>query len=238
MPKTGLLLLLCFLRLNISAQESKLSLYAEFGGGITNMLGKGSYHNSYMVGEVPIENDYTKNPYGRKIKANFSVGVALQYNAKEFSGLIGSIEYHQPGGKVNLNGVTYPLSASIVRPASGKTIIDMDAIAVSASAFKKFGQHRAIPYLYTGLSYSFVFDVQENGKAIDYTVTGEFISDKKHAKQNFLQWQTGFWYDISHFRVGMQYRTAIAPIKNNVLNDGSKIFPQSIVIKLAYRILQ
>lgn len=236
MRKFALILLFTVVLVKIlPAQESRIKIFPDFGIGIANMLGKGAYHNSYMIGTIPIENDYTQNPYGKKIKTYLTAGVMLQYALKKNSGLLAMLEFHQPGGKVNLNGVTYPLSATIVRPASGKTIIDIDAVGFSVSAYKKF-DGRSIPYLYAGLCYSYVFNVNENGKAIDYTITGEFVSKKNQSEKDFLQLQTGLWYDVGRFRVSCQYRIAIVPFKNPVLNDGSNIFPQSLAFKLAYAI--
>ena len=235
----GLLLFcLCF-QICCFAQERKVICFVDYGIGISNFLGKGANHNGYMVGTIPVENAYTHNPFGKKIKVALSAGFSAQIKIKKKSGLIATLEFLKLGSRLNLDGVTYPIRPEIVRPANGTTAITANEISLAMSGYQKAGNSRAgSTYFLYGLVYSHMVYIHENGRAIDYTRTGEFISDIKHKKQNYVQLQTGLMADVYRFRFGLQYRIALNGLKNTVLNNDDRIRPQSLLIKISYLLFE
>jgi hypothetical protein len=220
------------------AQE-KIIWGIDIGYGGSNYIGKGADHNSYMVGSVPVENDFTKNPFGKKIRAALSGGISAQSNSIKKTGFISSIEFLRLGSRLNLNGVTYPVSQNTIRPANGTTTITSNEVSISLSRYKKLGTpYSGLPCVFMGLAYSYVTFVNEKGKAIDYTITGEFISNIYHQRQNYFQIQTGMWFDLYLLRLGFQYRLALNGLSNPVPGNGQKIRPQSIFFKICYFINQ
>ena len=227
----------CFWMLNGWAQHHKVKLFIEAGAGLSNFTGKGAENSSYMVGTAPIENDYTNNPYGKKVKTSYAVGVTGQYPFSKKNNITGSLEYQSLGSKIRLDGVSYPLRPSIIHPATGSTKITTTEITLGLSYCRKTGEPEShFPFVYLGMAYSLVTKIQENGRAIDYTVTGEHVSNVDHRDENLnnLQAQAGFMFDISKLRLGFQYRRGITSIENVPLNDGSKFRTQSFFFKFAY----
>ncbi len=239
MKFTGLLFFSVCLHFISHAQERKVIYFVDYGIGISNFLGKGSNHNGYMVGTIPVENAYTKNPFGKKIKLALSAGFSAQIKLRRNNGIIASLEFAKLGSRLNLDGVTYPIRPEIVRTANGTTAITANEISLALSGYQKaFTTHMGSTYFMYGLVYSNMVYIHENGKAIDYTRTGEFISDIAHKKQNYLSLQTGFMADVYRFRFGLQYRIALNGLKNTVLNNNDRIRPQSLLIKTSYLLFE
>lgn len=228
---------MCLCIIDMNAQNHKMKLFIEGGMGLADFIGKGAQTTSYMVGTAPIENDYTKNPYGKRTKLSFAGGATGQYPLSVKNYILGSLEYQSLGSKINLDGVSYPLRPSTIHPATGNTKITTTELTMAMSFCRKTGEADSyFPFVYLGLAYSLVNKIQENGKAIDYTVTGEHISNVDHRDENLnnLQLQAGFMFDIKKIRLGFQYRRGITSINNVPLNDGSKFQTQSFFFKLAY----
>ena len=87
MKFTGLLFFSVCLHFISHAQERKVIYFVDYGIGISNFLGKGSNHNGYMVGTIPVENAYTKNPFGKKIKLALSAGFSAQIKLRRNNGI-------------------------------------------------------------------------------------------------------------------------------------------------------
>lgn len=229
---------LCF-HVFCAAQERKVAWFVDYGIGVSNFIGKGANHNGYMVGTIPVENAYTKNPFGKKIKLALSAGFSARIKLKKKSGLLASLEFAKLGSRLNLDGVTYPIRPEIVRPATGTTAITANEIALGLNGYYKTGNTRmGSTYFIYGLVYSNMVYIHEAGRAIDYTRTGEFISDIRHKKQSYLQLQSGLMADVYRFRFGMQYRISITGLKNTVLNNDDRIRPQSFLIKISYLLFE
>ncbi len=219
------------------AQTTKLKWLLNINYGVSNYIGKGAVHNSYMNGTIPVENDYTQNPFGKKMKAAVGIGINIRKATNQRQGYMYSFEFLRLGSRVNLDGVTYPIRPSILRPATGNTSITANEISLGLSRYLKTGPNLRSPYIYYGLAGSFQTMVDESGIAIDYTRTGEFKSDLRHQRQNYIQAQIGSWIDFRWFCMSLQYRLALNSIRNPVV-DGDRMRPQSLFYKIAIALHQ
>ncbi|MEI7470817.1 MAG: hypothetical protein WCJ85_01070 [Chitinophagaceae bacterium] len=221
----------------ILAQSAKLKWLFNINYGVSNYIGNGANHNTYMNGTIPVENDYTQNPFGKKMKAALGIGINIRKASSEGKGFMYSFEFLRLGSRVNLDGVTYPIRPSILRPATGSTSITANEISVGLSRYLKTGYHLRSPYIFYGVAGSFQTMVDETGLAIDYTRTGAFKSDLRHQKQNYVQAQVGTWIDFRWFCMSLQYRLALNSIRNPVV-DGERMRPQSLFYKIAIALQQ
>ena len=61
----------------ILAQSAKLKWLFNINYGVSNYIGNGANHNTYMNGTIPVENDYSQNPFGHG-KASGRCGVGSE----------------------------------------------------------------------------------------------------------------------------------------------------------------